>query len=429
MTQRYLLIPALLAVFATGAFCQEPGRVIPDRVLNIDQSVSLALNNRKEVLLAEKEIKIAQERINEAGSFAYPKIDMTMNYSRVDTDHWMMLPPDFGSLLIPRNTPGDYYITRFSLWQHVYSGGVYNSNLKLAKSNMIRAENQKKTTDNDITLEVKKEFYSLIAADKKLEAYNTAISSMEAAMKNAVPGNTAEKIQARDILLEMKDEYLKMKNRHELQKLEFLKTIGLELNTRFEINETFEPVMETYDLYKLLAWSFKYRPEPIQIQVQEEMDALDVKLSMSARSPTVTLGAHYEFPGETLNFDNKYWNATVNMNIPIYDGFASIYRTRQKSMQKDQNKLKRKDMEDSIQLEVRKAYLEYTFWQGELVNIKKQLDDSRQLLAVAEGDHYATAAAYRSYLRNNVNYIEATREQLTSRVVVEHAIGKPLARE
>ncbi|OGS19827.1 MAG: hypothetical protein A3J83_08110 [Elusimicrobia bacterium RIFOXYA2_FULL_40_6] len=421
----------ILAIFSASVVCQEQNKQVPERILNIVQSISLALNNRKEALLAEKDTKIAVERINEAESFNYPKIDMTFNYSRVETDHWMLLPPTFGSLLIPRTTPGDYYLTRLSLWQHVYSGGVYKSNFKLAQSNLERADSQKKIVQNDITFEVKKKFYSLLATEKKLEVYKSAIASIEenANITATASKNTTEKLRAQDTLQEIKNEYTMLKNEYEKQKLEFLKTIGLELNTSFEIDETFEPVVEDYDLNKLLAWAFQYRPEPKQVQVQEDMDALSVKLSMAARSPTVSLGAHYEFPGETFSFDKKAWNATVNLSLPIYDGFASIYRTRQKSLQKDQNKLKRKDMEDSIQFEVRKSFMDYNFWMTEVQERKKQLDNSEQFLAGIEGDSAALVAAYDSCLKYEVSYIEATKEHLVSRITVEHAIGKTLAKE
>ncbi|MBU0952658.1 MAG: TolC family protein [Elusimicrobia bacterium] len=435
MKRIIVLASTILATFLIpmGAACQESNTAVPERVLSISLSISLALNNRKEALLADKEIKIAVERINEAESFNYPKIDMTFNYSRVDTDHWMMLPPTFGSLLIPRTTPGDYCLTRLSLWQHVYSGGVYKSNSKLAQSNLERADSQKKVVQNDITFEVKKEFYSLLATEKKLETYKTVISSIEQKMES-VPApsswTSVEKLQVQDGLQGLKNEYTLLKNEYEKQKLEFLQTIGLELNTSFEINETFEPIMEIYDLNKLLAWAFQYRPEPKQVQVQEEMDALSVKLSMAARSPTVSLGAHYEFPGETFNFDKKAWNATVNLSLPIYDGFASIYRTRQKNLQKDQNKLKRKDMEDSIQFEVRKSYMDYNFWMNEMSERKNQLNNSEQLLpAGIIGNSPTMVAVYNSYVKYKLSYIEATKEHLISRVTVEHAIGKTLAKE
>ncbi|OGS21116.1 MAG: hypothetical protein A2252_05645 [Elusimicrobia bacterium RIFOXYA2_FULL_39_19] len=404
--------------------------LIPDRKISVEESVSTALNNRKEMLIAQNEIDLALQKVNEAGSYIYPKIDMTFNYSHTNTNQWMTLPPTFGSMIIPRSTTGDYYLTRLSLWQHVYSGGVYTSNLKLSKSNMLRAQNQLKVINNEITFEVTQAYYDLLSVEEKLNAYTSVIASVEDIMRSNTAPNTSPGIIMKDILQDLLNENAFLKNKFEKDKLDFLRIIGLEFNTNIVLTGKFEPIPEAYDLNKLLAQAFQYRPEPKQTQLQEETDTLSVKLSQAARSPTITLGAHYEFPGEYLTFENKNWNATINMNFPIADGFASIYRTRQKSKQKDQNLLKRKDLEDAIQFEVRKSFLAYSFWLNEISERETQLENAENLLStVNPSDAPSILQAYKSFLKYKLNYIDSVKEHLTSRAALEHAIGKTLVKE
>ncbi len=394
----------------------------PERIFTIEDSISCALNNRKEILIIEKELEIARERVKEANSFLYPKIDLTFNYSKLNTDQWMSLPPTFSSILLQRSSPGDYYLTRLSLWQHVYSGGRYSSNLKLAETNLTRAENQKKIIINDITLQVKKSIYELLAIEKKIETYNVVISSVEKIIEISKIKNTEQRLQNEKILNKMKNEKTINEFEYEKKKIDFLNILGLELNTSFKLNVKFEPVKDSYDINNLLAWAFQYRPEPKQIQAQEEMDTLSVKLSLATRYPTVSLGAHYDFSGEDLSFDKKNWNATLNLNVPIFDGWASWSRIKQKKLQVEQNKLRKKDMEDNIRLQVRKSYIEYNFWLKEFIEREKQLKDAENILT----ENNSSLQAWQHYLECKINYITALKELLSSRTSIEHAIGKSL---
>jgi outer membrane protein TolC len=152
------------------------------------------------------------------------------------------------------------------------------------------------------------------------------------------------------------------------------------------------------------------------------MDALSVKLSLATRYPTVSLGAHYDFSGEELSFDKKNWNATLNLNVPIFDGWASWSRIKQKKLQAEQNKLKKKDIEDIIRLQVRKSYSEYNFWLKELAEREKQLKNAENLLS----ENNSILQSWQYYLKCKINYIDGLKELLLSRTAIEHAIGKSL---
>lgn len=408
-------------------------QIQPERIFNLDQSITTALHNRKEALLVKKDIEIAKERMIESRALFYPKIDLTFNYAYLETDRLTTLPPAFGSLSLlplPLMIPGgyyrgDYYLTRLSLWQYVYAGGRYGSNLKLAEGNLVRAENQLKVVTNDITYLVEESFYKLISTEQKLDIYKIVISSIEKTLENIESKNTDQKLLIEQTLQELKREYSLLTNQQEKQKLDFLNTIGLELNTTFKLESKLEPKIESYDLYKLLAWAFQYRPEPKQIQVQEEMDALAVKLALATRYPTVSLGLHYEFTDERVSLDRKNWNVILNLSLPIFDGWSSWSRIRQRYIIVEQNKLRRKDIEDSIRLEVRKSYINYTFYTEELKDVELQLKKAETFLVDAKTIP-EVIQSQRFYLKTKLSYIDTICEHLISHAAIEHSIAKPL---
>jgi len=405
-----------------------PSSVI--REFDLDKSIFYAERNRKEVILARREIELAKERVSEAKSDIYPKIDFLFNYTEEPVNQLIMLPPSFGGIRTMTYT-GHYYFTRFSFWENIYSGGRYKTNVAVAESNLASNENQLKVVLNNINYQVKESFYQLLAEEEKLKIYQIVLSTMQKLYSDSklTQKSNFDYLQSREIIEQTETEYLLTRNNYKQLQLKFLNTVGIELNTIFKIDGKLEPKIEEFNINELLALSFQYRPEPKQILVQEKIDDLALKLSLTARDPTITLGANYEFYGEEAPsmLNSKLWNITLNLNLPIFHGWSSWSRIKQKRIQLEQGKLQRKDIEDNIRLETRTAYNNYNFWVEEVNRRNKMVSEYENILkTIPQQDILALVKTYKLYLQSNLNYIDAACNNLISYAAIEHAIGKPL---
>ena len=402
------------------------GQESVERTLDIDKSIFYAHRNRKEILFAQQEIDLSKERVSEARSFKFPKVDFVFNYVQIDKDKTVILPPNFGSLFIEPTDLGQYYFTRLSLWQNIYSGGRYTSSLKLAESNLSRARNQLNIVKNNVSFEVEKAFYELLAVEEKMKVYEQVIPVLD-------KQPDIEKLEINREITGIKDDYsMLINNQYQQYKLDFLNTLGLELDTVFGIKGEFKPITENYNLNELLAWAFQYRTEPRQFEVEEEMDSLSMKLSMAARYPTVTLGINYDFGNDQFSdmFREKVGNVTLNFDLPLFDGWASWARIGQKRLQLEQGKLQRKNIEDSIRLEVRKSHNDYQFWVQEVAKRENELKKYEELLKSAGSKNPAALIeTYNGYLNSKIRQIDGVCKNLISYAALEHAVGKPLKSE
>ena len=163
----------------------------------------------------------------------------------------------------------------------------------------------------------------------------------------------------------------------------YLQTLNLELNTTVALKGNLETHPVTLDLAKLLAWSTQYRTELRQTEFQQELDALGISLSLSERQPTVGFGASYERTGNDLDIPTANWVGTLNVNLPvsISDIVYGWAKVRERRAQYRQATLKRAEVEDQIQLQVREAYDRYQFWQNELSPRQQSLERMENLLA------------------------------------------------
>jgi outer membrane protein TolC len=350
-----------MVVSATiGGFCSESTRcVAPDsveRTLSLDDCIDTALHNSQDLLALTEQVEYARQRVNEAKAQNFPKIDLNLNGSKFANDTPTILSPSFGSIFLPAETKDFYYSTRLSLWQYLYASGRYTTNVRLAEINLSQVTSQIDVTRNKVIMEVKKAFYACRIVQEKIAIHQKEMKSLSAKKISARNQQSYE-----DALLSMNLE--KLEHEYEKSCLKFLNVIGLELDTKIALSGELNMPSDVYDLNKCLARAFEYRPELRQTQFQETIDSLRVNLSLSERYPTVTLGANYEMFGDNLPLDQKNWDATINVNLPIFDGWASWYRIKQQRNMAREAKIRRASIQDQVRLDVKQAFSDYMFWQ------------------------------------------------------------------
>ena len=376
-----------------------------ERVLTLEESIETGLHNSHDLLGYQEQVSIAKERVKEANSQIYPKIDLNLSMSKFDNKYPTVLAPSFNSMYLPGPQADSFYSTRFSLWQYLYASGRYTTNLRLAETNLSQARSQSDASKNKVILEVKKTYYACVTLKEKIKVFDSTIS----AIKTIVDNNPSTKSRWSYSLAAMNLDALKLKHGLEKQKLKYLKAVGLELNSIVDIKGDLLPPTDEYELNKCLAWAFTFRPELRQTQFQETIDGLRVNLSLAERYPTITLGANYERLGEQLPLDNSNWNATININLPIFDGWASWSRIRQRKSQVREGKIRRAKIEDEVRLDVMQAFLDYTFWKtriNEMNADKKQESDPDKKL------------------ESELLRLDTLEQALSNQAALEWAIGK-----
>jgi outer membrane protein len=366
-----------------------------ERVFSLEQSLSAGMNNNQEILSLKEGVLIAQQTINEAQAQILPKIDYNFNASKFDNDVPDILGKSLGFGYLPAENRNQYYLTGFSLWQYLYAGGRYKTNLQLAQINMSQAQSRLEAAKLRVTMDIKDAFNSYLITRSKIEVVEKSVKELREPL---------ELLKAESQLRELKHELAK-------NELKFLETTGLELDTPVKITGELIPPTQDYDVNICLAWAFQYRPELKVTQFQETIDSLQVNLSIIERYPTVTLGADYEWIGDQWPLDRHNWNATLNLNLPIFDGLASWAKIKQKQSQARQGKIERSRIQDKIRLEVRESFLDYSFWKTQAQELKEK------------SVTYKTPSDRREA---QILWLEALEKALVSETSLEWAIGKSL---
>ena len=338
-----LLLFAVSPVFAQGV----------ERVLTLNECTQLALNINQDILIANEAVSYAEQRVNEAKSLYFPKLDLNFNISRFSNDVETLINSHYlpATILLPIGSRDYFYSTKLALWQPIYNGGKTMATNKLARINHEKAKTNAEIQKNEVIANVKAQFYKNIALKEKIKIYKDYLS------------------KKKDITLQNQLDILE--HEYELETWELLSLIGLELDTVIDIEGTIDVEKLDLNLQQCILWAYQFRPEIKTTQYQESMDNIGVNLITMEKLPTIMLGASYDWLGDDQENWERDWYVTLNINLPLFEGGAIFSRLKQKKIQARQASIERAKIEDRIKLEVRKAFSEYNFWYKKLLKAEE----------------------------------------------------------
>jgi outer membrane protein TolC len=157
------------------------------------------------------------------------------------------------------------------------------------------------------------------------------------------------------------------------------------------------PETEAIELTDLLNFSvdvrsqspvFENRPDLVQLKLQNEVLFFQEKADQARRMPNLQLVAQYTWLSQDENFDfNRYrWINTyfvgLQLNIPIFGGFANTSRVQQTRIRQQQN-------QESYQFALKQAQTEWQRLRGNLTEISAQITSQEKVVQAANRAYQA----------------------------------------
>ncbi|MFA5857597.1 MAG: TolC family protein [Elusimicrobiota bacterium] len=435
---RFIPVISLLTLFCVNAYPVENN----DRFIDINTCVRLGLINNTDIKIVQKDVDIAEQKVYEAGALIYPRAELNFNFSRYDAKQMFLLPPNFGSTFLPPNLKpepeaSDYYSTRISVYQDIYSAGRHLGTLLTAKASLDRMRNQLAQLKDIVAYDIKQGYYQTVYHSLRIKRYRQALTVIEKSiadytskLRNA--GNE-DLSRAQVLLSELRSMYYRAEQDFRAGKLKLNHTAGLDLANDYILDENLKYKPVDVEISKCLAWAFRYRPELKQIRAQEDIDAVSINLAVAHKYPTIFFGFNYEIAGDVFPFPEKNWNATVNINLPVFDGWAGNIRQRQVEINAEKGRLRRGEYENLVEYDVRAAYNVMAYRQND-VNIRdtavkeqqKVVDALTTKLAGADTQLIQFIQSQLDLLTSQDKYFQAITDAMAARAKLEQSMGKSI---
>lgn len=327
----------LLVAISLSAFAQNN-----KLTLTMDEAINLALEKNSELKIAKLEVEKSEQKLREARSGLFPKLDLSGQYQRYINKPVIFLPPGspFGKTL--EIGSDNSYLAAAQLSLPLFALPLYEG-IGLASDALQIAEQNYLSVKNKIVGDVKKSFLAVILTRETKDVMQQSLKNAEDNFENIKRLNAAGTLSDYDVLRaevqveNLKPVVLQMENNYKLS-LEALKVaIGLDANQNIDVvgdmefDENYKIPNEDEIIDELL----KNNPQLAILEKQVMLNDRNVSLEQAAYFPSLAGFGNYQYQTQAndFKFSDYRWVKTfvlgLQLQIPIFNGFKTQSRVNQ----------------------------------------------------------------------------------------------------
>lgn len=368
-----------------------PCLLFSQQVLTIDEAIKIAVENNLGIKIAESKVEQAYYQKKEAKTYFLPQITSTFNYTYLGDNEGISIS---GLPLPPiKMTDDNLYNFTLSLNQPIFTGKKIEKTYEISKVNIENSKLQYNIQLQDVVFNVKKNYFSVLEAEKYLETARKYREMLEKHLENAkklFQQGLATKLDILKTEVSVKDAETKIIEAENLIKL-------AKANLNFVLNKPVDEEITVVDIFEIKEdvkdydyWkeiSLKKRPEIKSMERLISIYEKKIDLEKSNLYPQIYFFTNYNFERGTQTSLGKWdtnWNTGIAISLDIWNWGRTKDKIKQSEKEKEQIDRQYEIVKKSIELEVKKAYLNLLSAEKKLEERKKQIETAKENLRVAE---------------------------------------------
>ena len=413
-------------------FSERAGRPLQQQLvsgpLSLDECISLALRNSRELQTADQELVKAGATIMEAWSEALPTLDASADYTRLDK--------------ATAAAPRDNYTLTATAKQPLYRGGLISAGIRGARLYDMYATEQRRAVYQKVIFDVRSAYYDARlawelerAGAAAVEVARRLVSDTE---KNLQAGTAAQfdLLRANVELKNVTAEHVRDQNRLRLAQATLLNVIGVSQESGLpELGDPLKYQPFTPSREEAVRIAFQQHPEIMQAELAVRMQEEAVTAARSGYWPEVdaVFNETYSRPGAhnpTRIKWGKAWNAGVTLTFHLFEGFKTNARVKREKAALRQSRIALRDTEERLLLEIRQAMLSLADAEKLVESQEANIEQAEEALRLAElgfsqgvRKQVEVLDAHSARTRAHANYAEAVYSHETARLQFERAMG------
>ncbi len=454
----------LLITFSISA--EEP------KVLNLEQSLQIAKQSNLTIQAAEQKLKSAEAQISVARAAMLPRLSANGNYTYFKDVQKSVIQADggFGFPMPDEDMPdedmpdedmndmstpsmdneaelielefGAHHNLQgtVSLTQPVFAWGRYYYGYQAAKLGYEVAQKELTAAYNKLRLDVYEAFYRVLIVQEFVKVAEQSVELIEKQLGIAQTSFDAgattnfDVLRAKVQLANAKSLLIRAKNGVKTAKNAYKTLLNLPLSEAISVEGSFEITEVKIQLDELIKLALEKRAEITRSQLNEQAGQKQLSVAKTRNLPDLAFFSNYQIShNERLTQMNRIWSLGLQINIPIFDGFASRAGVKQSESVLKQLQLGTKQTMSIVESEVRNAYLA-------LLEAKTLIDVQRETVAQAqESVRIATlrfengmittvelADTQLALMQSKVNRLQAQHDYVVGLARLEKALGQKI---
>ena len=417
--QRCGILTAALVLCASQAFSRtDTAAVRGERmVLTLDKAIALALEQNRDVMVAEQERYRSEAQINEAWSGALPQIGISGQYIRNIKPQVLFLPPN--NVFNPTDQTevftlgaSNAYLLGASIAQPLYNRKVGVA-LDIAHTYRDYTGEAYRATAQDVTLAVKKAYYGVLLCAKLVEANRQGLDVVRANCENIRSqynhGNAAEYdlLRAEVELANTEPGLISAENNLLLARNALKTLLAIPLETDVEVSGefTFEEVAPRV-LEETRRDAIANNPVVAGLKLRESLLEMKISIERADYFPSLSLFGSYQTQSQdnTFNFNKYLWANSLSVGLQlsytIFNGFATSARAEQASIDHVEARYMRLKAEEGLSVQVQSAELK-------MAEAKKRIEGQQKNIEQAEKAVHIAQTRYRSGVGTQLELLDS----------------------
>jgi outer membrane protein TolC len=412
--------------------------------LNLQETIDAALTANLGLKQAEAEVKAAQAAKNARTTEFLPTLSTRYSYIRRDQPTSQSLGvPGAGITDVLINPEDEYnFITSFS--QPIFTGFALLNQYKIASLGLDAAEIRQKLTRQDIILDAKNAYFSILKTQKLLDVAQITVKQITAQkdvaenMYQVGMSPLNDLLQSQVQLANAKQTLITAQNNLAIAKSQFNTLLIRPVNAPVAIVDILDYKPFEYDIDYCLAQAKKNRLEIQTADLEVQISQKDYKLTQRDYYPTVNLEGNYYRRGTDWDVsggegvaDKKFWDIRATATWNFWEWGRTTYGVREKLQRLSQAKYRQQQIQVDIDQEVKQAFLRTKESEQNIVTIEKAIEQAKENLRITEERYKEQVStitdvlvAQTLFTETMTNYYNALYDYKIAKAVLYRAIGQ-----
>ena len=434
--------------------------------LTLEESIEIAKQSNLTLQTAEQNLKAAEAQVRAARAGLLPRITASGNYtyfkdiqkSVIQAEGGFGFPMPGGEMDGPAppsaDNESDLIELEFgahhnvqgtvSLTQPIFAWGRYYYGYQAAELNYQALQRDVDAASNQLRLDVSEAFYGALVAQEFVRVAQQSVALVEEQLAIAEASFKAgaatnfDVLRAKVQLANAKSQRIRAQNGVQTAKNAYKTVLNIPLSENISVKGTLEipedHKIPTLDLDSLVRQALENRPEVRRTQFTESVARKQIDIAKTRSRPDLGFFTNYQISqNERLTQMNRIWSLGVQINIPIFDGFATRAAVQQTESVLEQVQLGSTQVKVGVEFEVRAAYLNLRGAETIIGVQREAVTQAHESVRIAnlqfQSGIITTVALTDTQLalaQAEVNRLQAYHDYIVGLVRLEKAIGQKL---
>lgn len=384
-----------------------------EETLSLEDSIKIAIDNNLKIKISQARIDQAYYQKEITKTNFLPKLSSSFNYTYLGDNQPISFNPLFPSFKV---TDDNLYTISFKVTQPVFTGWKIETAYQVAKDSFEKTKIDYETDIQNLVLDVKKAYFNILKAQRLLETSLKYRESLQNHLKDAKKMFDLGLVTKLDILkteVALKDAETKItesENFLNLARSNFNYVLNRPLDYNFIIQDILEQQEVENDYQRWFTTAMKQRNEIKSFEKVLSIYDKNIKIEKSNLYPQVYFFFNYNFEKGTQTSREDWgdnWNTGILLSYDIWNWGETQKKIKKAEKSKQEIEKQFELVKNSIEIEVKNAYLNFLSAKKKIEQAKKQIESAEENFRVARLLYNEGMATTTDVIDANIGLIQA----------------------